>query len=116
MQNLIVTQLMKKFDFFYRTRSPVSMKITVLPNITPCSVADVCWCFREPCTISIQVRRVKREQYDKNIGGGGEVRGAMNEPIGLRRKVNAQDEFNMFLGKSVNVYQSIQRHIADSKL
>lgn len=120
MQNLIVTQLMKKFAFFYGTRSPVSMKITVLQNtcITRYSVADVCWRFWELCSISIQVRRVKREQYDKDIGWGrgGEGNGAMIEPIGLRRKVNAQDEVNMFLRKSVNVYQSMQRRIVDSNL
>lgn len=95
MQNLIVTQLMKKFASFYVTRSPVSMKITILQHITPCSVADVCSSFREPRSIGIQVWRVKREQYD--MGWGTEGNGAKIEPIGLGRKANPQDEVNMFL-------------------
>lgn len=39
----------------------------------------------------------------------------MIEPIGLQRKVNAQDEINMFLRNSVNVYQNIRRLNLDSK-
>lgn len=47
-------------------------------------------------------RRDERREYGK---------GAMCEPIGLRRKVKAQDAENVFLRKSAYAYQSTFRNL-----